>query len=855
MLPSTDSASCKPTLCTRCHDLRLTAADFFVDERETKETRNPENVYDPITKDTRAWKDVEEAKDCPLCQIIKCAVENSRAGSLSSNAPHSCELKLTRLHGSQNVRHIQNDVRCLEVLAKYDWNTSRGIELLPVESDEYPGCFPGRLIDPQGIDVGRVRSWLGQCQNYHGDICRHLKSPQFQKIRPHVLVFDVKEQCLVQLQLFMVPKGLLPIRNQLPRVILDAARLTEELGERYLWVDALCIIQDDAAFKDLLISSMHTIYENALLTVFAAAGADSNAGLPGLRPTPRGCSQLVAEVADGLKLVFPISYENIKQSKWASRGWTYQEYFFARRRLIFVNGQIVYRCSKMRWREDTAQEHLARGIIHFQVDRAGSRTNWEPPDVQYSNAPRDKWSRYHFNTYVETYLDRDLTFDGDILSAFAGITNEAEHKQLPISWGLTEKHIGIDLLWLPCKWLTRRPGFPSWSWAGWKGPVICYQERAAGPEIWQHRKSWIDWYIFSQDSNKFRLLSTGYAPLREAEIADMEDSDRRFNERMKEFERERAGEESPARDQDNDSGNTLDAGIFSSLLWTLGHSERMVALPEREPHPLHCTPAIDDQTLLFRTLTACISISSLNPDGHPSLPPLDDQLVLPSAPTLHLYAADGIHIGSAWPHTQELFDRVSSYDRDILAYDPSASRLQIEIALLAGPLKGDWRSRSERVTTYEYMLELLHAGLGFDSAAARYEQKMLYEKEIARIYVDMVSERQTAEGGAAGVENRLTVGFWEDLEERVSLENLESKFPGHCEETVRPVIDRLTSVGAGMRAKEGQEFIKLMLIGDPGDGVTDDAGGTIKERTGMGEIRNDVLGLIQGLAFRDIMLK
>ncbi|KAK5625925.1 hypothetical protein RRF57_001641 [Xylaria bambusicola] len=43
----------------------------------------------------------------------------------------------------------------------------------------------------------------------------------------------------------------------------------------------------------------------------------------------------------------------------------------------------------------------------------------------------------------------------------------------------------------------------------------------------------------------------------------------------------------------------------------------------------------------------------------------------------------------------------------------------------------------------------------------------MYEQEICKIYVDMVRERQAAENGAPGVEKHLTVGFWEQLEDRV----------------------------------------------------------------------------------------
>ncbi|KAI0409843.1 heterokaryon incompatibility protein-domain-containing protein [Xylaria palmicola] len=869
-------------LCTRCSDLKLSAADFYLSEEEAKKTPNSQNVHDPITKDTRSWKDLEATDNCSLCRTIKRAVDNSHFDPQPLGPPHSCVLKLTRLWGSGDDDDNQYDVRYLEIVANYDWTASHGIELLPVESDAYPGCFPGRIVDPRGIDVSRVRSWLSQCQSQHGDACRHVETSEFQLVREHLLVVDVEERCLVTLPAgarylalsyvwgniqqpttlkdnvdsFKLPNGLSAIYHQLPKVILDTVRLVGELGERFLWVDALCIVQDDDTFRTLLINSMHTVYKNALLTIFASSGADSNAGLPGMHPTPRGSSQLIVEPVPGLKLVSPINYQKIKRSKWASHGWTYQEYFFSQRRLLFIDGQIVYRCNKIRWREDIAQENLAKGIPHFQVDGAGSRTDWDPPAVRPPNAPGYNWSRYHLNKYVETYLDRDLTFDRDILFAFAGIINEAENRQLPMCWGLTKKHVAMDLLWMPCKWLARRPGFPSWSWAGWKGPIISYIDSSYGlpaEEGWQQRKSWVDFYIFSKDAGQFQLLSTGYAPQQEGKVLELEESHRSYRQRVKEMTKTTRVEGSDG-DDENSSDAHNDGGVLASLLWRLSNSQSLAAKTQQEPpYPLHCTPTIDDQTLLFRTMTTYVHISSLNPSGRVSNKPRDDHLVLPSAPTLHLYTGDGTHIGSAWPHTQEFFDQVAAHDLNFTR-DSSVDRLQIEVALLAGPLEGDWRTRNENYSTWLYMMELAEAGLNLGVVYSRYNKRLEYEQAIARVYIDMVRQRQATEQGAGDVESRLTVGFWREFKMRIMRQGLESKFPGHCEETMRPVIDGLTAAGLGMKAKQGQSFIKLMLIGHLGDGETNGGGG-IKERVGLGEIRDNALGLIQGLAFRDVMLK
>ena len=67
--------------------------------------------------------------------------------------------------------------------------------------------------------------------------------------------------------------------------------LCARLGIRYLWVDALCIPQDDAHLQARFISEMANIYHHSHLTIVAASGETSHAGLPGLRPETRRITQ------------------------------------------------------------------------------------------------------------------------------------------------------------------------------------------------------------------------------------------------------------------------------------------------------------------------------------------------------------------------------------------------------------------------------------------------------------------------------------------------------------------------------------------------------------------------------------
>lgn len=76
-------------------------------------------------------------------------------------------------------------------------------------------------------------------------------------------------------------------RLQLPRTIADSMRLVDQLGLQHLWVDALCIIQDDADDQSYQIRNMSTMYSSAFLTIVAASGEDANAGLPGLDSSTR----------------------------------------------------------------------------------------------------------------------------------------------------------------------------------------------------------------------------------------------------------------------------------------------------------------------------------------------------------------------------------------------------------------------------------------------------------------------------------------------------------------------------------------------------------------------------------------
>lgn len=240
---------------------------------------------------------------------------------------------------------IDTDLRTLDIVAVYRWSESDTISLLPVQSTQFPEPFLGRLIKPE-IDPAQIMEWVQKCQAEHHEQCQMPETRTFMELQPYLLVVDVRKHCLSKLphkgrylafsyvwggidqpqtklenvKEFCTPGGLNRIGETIPKTIADAISLVKLLGERYLWVDALCIVQDDNASKQSMIDRMHIVYQNAFLTVIAATGADANAGLPGVS-SHRKADQHVASLSNGLKFIFPMHYLAINTSTWAGRAW------------------------------------------------------------------------------------------------------------------------------------------------------------------------------------------------------------------------------------------------------------------------------------------------------------------------------------------------------------------------------------------------------------------------------------------------------------------------------------------------------------------------------------------------------
>ena len=165
----------------------------------------------------------------------------------------------------------------------------------------------GRTFSIRQININLLRQWISCCYISHGEHCHDIELPT---PLHQIYLIDVEEGCLVSADIETryvalsyvwgdfesvqtVKSNLMHLRKpgsidinvsglKIANTIKDAMRLVSLLGERYLWVDRLCIVQDDLYTKQAYLNSMGSIYSNVYFTIVAADGQNADHGLRGL---------------------------------------------------------------------------------------------------------------------------------------------------------------------------------------------------------------------------------------------------------------------------------------------------------------------------------------------------------------------------------------------------------------------------------------------------------------------------------------------------------------------------------------------------------------------------------------------
>jgi Heterokaryon incompatibility protein (HET) len=262
--------------------------------------------------------------------------------------------------------------------------------------------------------------------------------------------------------------------NELPKTAQDAIKVTRELGIRYLWIDALCIIQDSDSDKAEEIAKMDQIYSNAFVTICAANVADCRQSFldvwsPRSAPDPYRLSKLRYPCPEQDGPIGSILVEERKGYEPSGealnrRGWTLQERLLSSRLLTFGTFQMYWECR--------AGRYCDGGTIHdFDGDEFTLRDDIRPlerGDVDEKGIHAlDIQSRWW--SICREYSRRKLSFYTDKLPALSGIaTKVAKLLKEPYCAGLWRSKLQSSLAWQVLRpRATKRPPryrAPSWSW-------------------------------------------------------------------------------------------------------------------------------------------------------------------------------------------------------------------------------------------------------------------------------------------------------------------------------------------------------------------------------------------------------
>jgi hypothetical protein len=236
----------------------------------------------------------------------------------------------------------------------------------------------------------------------------------------------------------------------------DAIYITRSLGIDYLWIDSLCIIQEDEEDFQREATRMSTTYGNSFLNIAATSASSGKEGCLIYKPFLPFLKTII-ELEDKCYQAYPayIADYGFWETPLSSRAWCYQERILAPRTLHFSHTQLYWDCNSK-----------------FTVECFPSRL---PASVRNGG---DSWIEkknlaYHWPEMVFEYTTSNLTDPHDKLVAFAGVVKRMEEQlQDKCYAGIWQNHIERNLLW--CSYHPRPvQGYraPSWSWAANDGDI------------------------------------------------------------------------------------------------------------------------------------------------------------------------------------------------------------------------------------------------------------------------------------------------------------------------------------------------------------------------------------------------
>ncbi|KIL87614.1 hypothetical protein FAVG1_09322 [Fusarium avenaceum] len=404
-------------------------------------------------------------------------IERNALGA--TKAISSANLALSSETGTQRVR-LDDAIRAMRLTAKGMRNEFKETSLSGLATSVHINIpnistLPTRVIDISSVEQGYVRLVEAE-DTEHG--------------RYTALSYCWGSQASVKTEIENIEmmKSGIAVKD-LPLAYQDAIALTRELGIGYIWIDALCIIQNSQRDWEKECSKMAETYANAYLTIAAASSASVMEHFlrPGLKSPPHTTqSQRVihSESMQSVKGPVLLKARTMRPTgahwKWrdgadeqrhveplSTRGWTLQEKVLSTRLLSVSAMEMVWTCKERIFCE-------CGSLLNYH------REFGQTPLSQISK-PDEAFNFWH--KVVENYSKRKLTQVGDKLPAISAIAAIIQQRTgSDYVAGLWRDSIDQELLWYrpassPVGTANSLYTSPSFSWASITGEVdyLCFR--------------------------------------------------------------------------------------------------------------------------------------------------------------------------------------------------------------------------------------------------------------------------------------------------------------------------------------------------------------------------------------------
>ncbi|KAF2183944.1 HET-domain-containing protein [Zopfia rhizophila CBS 207.26] len=252
--------------------------------------------------------------------------------------------------------------------------------------------------------------------------------------------------------------------TDLPKTFQDAVAFARRLSIRYLWIDSLCIIQDNDDDWKTQSALMAEIYQNSLVTLAASASRGPNDGLfHNAKPTY--ISRELSSITQQPNHYFIYARSRLLHQKvllpLMGRGWVFQERLLSPRFLHFGRDELIWECMECITCECKAMEGITERRMWLASKNRFLKRELEtlsPRDVGYS------WRRV-----IHDYSEMGLSKEKDVFPAISGVAkNMPPNMGLRYFAGLWEKWFVGDLFWT-----TRNPNAASRP-SVWRAPTFSW---------------------------------------------------------------------------------------------------------------------------------------------------------------------------------------------------------------------------------------------------------------------------------------------------------------------------------------------------------------------------------------------